>query len=352
MPPQNKDPIHPYTVEESDLDLIPDEEHHHHLEERKLELNIKGTIENLRNLDYSKVIWRNVILFILLHIYTVYGMYLMLTSCMWKTIFFAYFLYYLSAMGITMGVHRLWSHRSYKAILPLRVFLAACQTLAFQNSIYDWARDHRVHHKFSESDADPHNAQRGFFFSHMGWLMYRKHPDVIQKGKTLDFSDLLQDPVVRFQKKFYVPLMVLACFVLPTFIPNYLWGESLVTALMVAGFVRYCIVLHITWMVNSLAHWLGSKPFDKNIYPAQNKFVAYLAMGEGWHNYHHVFPFDYRSAELGGFIHLNFTTFVINFCAKIGWVYDLRVATEGLSELRAKRTGDGSHLSIRKKKAL
>lgn len=73
--------------------------------------------------------------------------------------------------------------------------------MACQNDLYEWTRDHRVHHKFSESDADPHNVNRGFFFAHMGWLMCKKHPDVMRKGKAVDCSDLLRDPVIRFQKK-------------------------------------------------------------------------------------------------------------------------------------------------------
>lgn len=106
-----------------------------------------------------------------------------------------------AAFGITAGAHRLWSHKAYKARLPLRIFLMILQTIAFQNCIYEWARDHRVHHKFTDTDADPHNASRGFFFSHMGWLLIRKHPEVKEKGKLIDMSDLEQDPVVMFQKK-------------------------------------------------------------------------------------------------------------------------------------------------------
>ncbi len=70
-----------------------------------------------------------------------------------------------------------------------------------QNDIYEWARDHRVHHKYSETDADPHNATRGFFFSHVGWLLVKKHPDVLNKGKTIDLSDLWADPIIRFQRR-------------------------------------------------------------------------------------------------------------------------------------------------------
>lgn len=104
-------------------------------------------------------------------------------------------------MGITAGAHRLWAHRTYAAKLPLRILLMIMQTTALQNHIYEWTRDHRVHHKFTETDADPHNAKRGFFFSHVGWLMVRKHKDVFIKGKTVDLSDLEADPVVMFQKK-------------------------------------------------------------------------------------------------------------------------------------------------------
>ncbi|KAL7643600.1 UNVERIFIED_CONTAM: hypothetical protein RMT77_005583 [Armadillidium vulgare] len=351
MPPQNQD-VCTSSLDEEDFELIPEDEQHHHMEERKLEINFKQIYRNLKNLDYSKVSWRNVTLFVLLHIYSVYGLYLLFTACMWRTIAFTYLLYFLSAMGITMGAHRLWSHRSYKAKMPLRIFLATCQTIAFQNSIFEWARDHRVHHKFSETDADPHNAQRGFFFSHMGWLMYRKHPDVIKKGKTLDMSDLLNDPVVRFQKDYYIPLMAIACFVIPTFLPWYLWGETFINSLMVPTFLRYCATLHITWMVNSLAHWIGSKPYDRDIYPSQNKLVATLALGEGWHNYHHVFPFDYRAAELGGIINFNITTGVIEFFSRIGQAYDLKTASPEMQANRAKRTGDGTFMKKRSKKVM
>lgn len=88
----------------------------------------------------------------------------------------AFFTYKLSLFGITAGVHRLWSHRAYKARFPLRVFLAFCNSVSYQNSIYEWARDHRVHHKYTETNADPVNSKRGFFFSHVGWLCCKKHP--------------------------------------------------------------------------------------------------------------------------------------------------------------------------------
>lgn len=318
--------------------------HHHDMEVREIDINLRKIFGDLRNLDWSKVVWRNAVLFMLLHIYSIYGIYVALFLVQWKTIAFSVILYFMSALGITMGAHRLWSHRSYKATVPLRLILAIFQTIAFQNHIFEWARDHRVHHKYSETDADPHNARRGFFFSHMGWLMYRKHPAVIEKGRGLDLSDLEQDAIVMWQRKHYLPLVLTACFILPTVIPWLWWEEHPVNALMVAGFLRYTIVLHVTWFVNSLAHWVGNKPFDKSIYPSQNPVVAYLALGEGWHNYHHVFPWDYRTAELGGLVDYNITSLVIDFCSKIGLAYDLRTVRPEMIERRVNRTGDGTYI--------
>lgn len=105
-------------------------------------------------------------------------------------------------MAITAGAHRLWSHRSYKAKKPLRLILMLMNCVAFQNHIIEWARDHRCHHKWTDTDADPHNVNRGFFFSHMGWLLTKKHPMVKEMGKKLDLSDLYSDPILVFQKKF------------------------------------------------------------------------------------------------------------------------------------------------------
>ncbi|KAI4457616.1 acyl-coa desaturase [Holotrichia oblita] len=105
-----------------------------------------------------------------------------------------------SGEGVTIGAHRLYAHKAFKARFLLRFALILLQTVAGQNCMYIWVRDHRLHHKYSDSDADPHNANRGFFFSHMGWLMSRKHPAVIAKGKTIDMSDLEADFIVMFQK--------------------------------------------------------------------------------------------------------------------------------------------------------
>jgi len=317
------------------------------LNENDAETADGGLEKNIIDLKHAEdrsivFVWRNIILFAYVHVAALYGAWLILSSAKLYTTIFAYVLYVVSGLGITAGAHRLWAHRSYKARFPLRVILAVFNTIAFQDCALHWARDHRVHHKYSETDADPHNATRGLFFSHIGWLLCKKHPEVIAKGKGLDISDLKNDPVLRFQRKYYMLLMPIACFLLPTIIPVYCWGETWTNSWFVATMCRWVFILNVTWLVNSAAHKWGDKPYDAMISPSQNPSVALFAMGEGWHNYHHVFPWDYKTAELGNY-RLNFTTAFIDFFAKIGWAYDLKSVSPEIIQKRVERTGDGTH---------
>ncbi|XP_050532112.1 acyl-CoA Delta-9 desaturase-like isoform X2 [Daktulosphaira vitifoliae] len=289
------------------------------------------------------IVWQNVIASIILHIGAVYGFYLVFTGHLYgKTIIYAYLVLMFSGMGITVGAHRLWSHRCFNARLPLRILLATFQTLAFQNHIYEWVRDHRVHHKFTDTDADPYNSARGFFFSHIGWLLVRKHKDVYGKGKTIDMRDLEDDPVVMWQKKYYLLLVPIVAFILPSLVPYLLWNEQFWYSLLFVGLSRYMFALHSTWLVNSAAHIWGVRPYDKNISPTDNKTVAFLAFGEGWHNYHHTFPWDYKAAELGNY-RLNFSTAFIDICAWLGLAYNLKTANASLVNKRLQRTGESSN---------
>uniref|UniRef100_A0A1B0CEY1 Putative fatty acid desaturase n=1 Tax=Lutzomyia longipalpis TaxID=7200 RepID=A0A1B0CEY1_LUTLO len=258
------------------------------------------------------------------------------------TVLWAFLVGGIGGFGVTAGAHRLWSHRSYKAKTQLRVILALCFSVAGQNTIFDWTRDHRVHHKFSETDADPHNSNRGFFFAHVGWLMMKKHPDVIRKGNQVDMSDILADPVVQWHQKYFVPLKILLCFVIPSVTPVYFWNEEWAIAIFTMAFIRYVFQLNFTWLVNSAAHMWGNKPFDRKINPSENLGVSLVSMGEGWHNYHHTFPWDYKAAEIGDFRY-NITTSIINLFAKIGWAYDLKQPSKELIRKTIERSGDGSH---------
>ncbi|XP_067616966.1 acyl-CoA Delta-9 desaturase [Eurosta solidaginis] len=293
-----------------------------------------------------EIVWFNVMLFVVLHSMAFYGIYLIYAENAYLEFVISYLYAMLGGLGITAGVHRLWSHRAYKARLPLRIFLMLCQSLAFQNSIYEWCRDHRVHHKFTDTNADPHNSGRGFFFAHMGWLMCKKHSDVTERGKNVDMSDILADPVVRFQKKYYFLVMPICCFVIPAIIPYFVLGSSLKVCFFVCSMLRYTISLHATWLVNSAAHFYGMRPYEKNISSVDSKAVAIIAFGEGWHNYHHVFPWDYKAGELGTYQY-NWTTAFLDFMAYIGQAYDLKSVPKEMILKRVQRTGDGTHLSVK-----
>jgi len=314
----------PEIEEERDSGLATDETD----EEREVKVEAE--------LDYKmEIVWSNIVKFIILHLMALYSLTLLAEMSPYSWLWLVA-TYLFSGAGITAGAHRLWSHRTYKAKLPLRLFLLLGNSMAGENSVYTWCRDHRTHHKYSETEADPHNAKRGFLFSHIGWLCVRKHPRVISAGRNINLDDLASDKLVMFQHRHYLAFFLVFAFILPTIIPNILWGESLFTAYFISV-LRYVSVLHATWLVNSAAHMFGMKPYDVKIGPVENMAVSVLAMGEGFHNYHHTFPYDYSTSEWGP--HLNITTAFIDFMAMIGQAYDLRKPSASTLRARVARTG-------------
>jgi stearoyl-CoA desaturase (Delta-9 desaturase) len=224
-----------------------------------------------------EIVWRNVVLFLILHASAVYGFILPKKNI--STYVMGWAFGFIVAFGTTVGAHRFYTHRTFKANTKLRFMLVLFQTMAVQNSMYEWVRDHRVHHKFTDTNADPHNSKRGFFFSHIGWLMCKKHPEVKKFGGRIDMSDLEADPIVMFQHKYYLLLSLILGFVLPIWFTCYL-GEPFVTVWN-GHIFRYLTGLHIVWMVNSVAHIWGTKPYDKGISPTDSYLVGIAALGEG-----------------------------------------------------------------------
>ncbi|CAG2107204.1 unnamed protein product [Medioppia subpectinata] len=293
-----------------------------------------------RELVYHHIIWMPFV-----HLCGIYGLYLAVTAVQYKTIFFMDLMALFASFGTLCGAHRLWSHRSFKAKLPFQIILMVLSTLAFQSPAYEWARDHRLHHKYSDTDADPHNSRRGFFFSHIGWLMCRKHPEVKEKGKTIDVSDLDSDPLLQFQKKYYLLLGAFIWGLGPAYIPHWLWDEPLWSSWFVCVMLRYCVSLNTTFLINSAAHMYGMKPYDKSIVPVEAHMRHFL-VGEGFHNYHHTFPMDYSASELGAIDTFNPATAFIDMFAAIGWAYDLKKPSNDVVKRRQTRCGD-IHYSFR-----
>jgi stearoyl-CoA desaturase (delta-9 desaturase) len=199
-------------------------------------------------------------------------------------------LYMVSGLGITVGYHRLISHRSFMCSDWVKTVLLVAGGWALQNSALKWGADHIRHHAACDQDADPYNAQRGFWHSHCGWLF--------SDGRYSDekyASRLKQDPVILWQHRYYVPI-VLSGLALP-FLIGFLHGGWLsgVGCFMLAGVGRTFAVLNSTFCINSVCHLWGSQPHSQADSSRDSWFVSLLTFGEGYHNYHHTYQSDYRN---------------------------------------------------------
>jgi stearoyl-CoA desaturase (Delta-9 desaturase) len=162
------------------------------------------------------------------------------------------FLYYIpTGLGITAGYHRLWAHRSYTASLPVQLLLACTGAAAVQGSIRWWSRGHRAHHRYTDTLKDPYNANRGFWYSHMGWMLWKGDPRDVGRA---DISDLDEDWIVRFQHKHYLPVALAFGIGFPSVVAGLGWGDWWGGAVY-AGILRFFFVQQATFCVNSLAHW-------------------------------------------------------------------------------------------------
>nr|WP_136252660.1 fatty acid desaturase [Ningiella ruwaisensis] len=201
-------------------------------------------------------------------------------------------LFFFTGMSITAGYHRLWSHKTYDAHPIVKVVLAIGGAMAVQNSILHWSSDHRVHHRHVDvNDKDPYSAKKGFWFSHIGWML-REY----QAERYSDYSncrDLQKDKVVMWQHNYYLPIVLIANFGI-TGILGWLNGD-VIGMILIAGVARLVAVHHVTFFINSLAHIWGKRPYTDTNTARDNGILAFFTFGEGYHNYHHIFEYDYRN---------------------------------------------------------
>ena len=203
------------------------------------------------------------------------------------------FAFYMIATGlsITGGYHRLWSHKSYRAHWSVRLFYAIFGAAACQNSILAWSCDHRSHHRFvDDHDKDPYSASRGFWFSHVGWV-FRDYPRHITDNSNV--QDLMRDPIVVWQHKYYLPLAALTNLVIPLLL-GFAVGRP-TGVLLLCFFLRVVLNHHFTFFINSLAHIWGARPYSEESSARDNALLAFLTYGEGYHNFHHTFQHDFRN---------------------------------------------------------
>jgi stearoyl-CoA desaturase (delta-9 desaturase) len=244
------------------------------------------------------------------------------------TAILTFIMYAWTGMGITGGYHRLWSHRAYSARYPVRLMLALGGAGAFEGSIKWWCRNHRAHHRYTDTAKDPYNALNGFFYSHLGWMIVKQNAKQVGWA---DISDLQRDPMVQWQHKYYAPVAIFIGIVLPTLIAG-LWGDF-AGGYFFAGMLRMVIVHHATFFVNSLAHTFGDKTFS-DLHTSFDSFItAILTLGEGYHNYHHEFPQDYRNGIKA--YHYDPTKWLIGFLSWFGLTYNLHQIAD--SEIKKAR---------------
>jgi stearoyl-CoA desaturase (delta-9 desaturase) len=224
---------------------------------------------------------------------------------------------YLNGLSITGGYHRLWAHKAYEAHPALKWFFAFWGAGALQNSILIWASDHRRHHRYvDDNDRDPYSAGRGLWFSHMGWML-RKY-----RTNEQDFSnarDLQRDPVVVWQDKHYVALTTFMNLGLPLALGW--WHGDIIGTVLLVGLLRLVVNHHVTFFINSLAHFWGTRPYTETNSARDNGFLAFLTYGEGYHNYHHIFQADYRNGIR--WWQWDPTKWMINLCSRVGLASDL-----------------------------
>ena len=205
----------------------------------------------------------------------------------WKNLALMMALYVATGLGITVGYHRLLSHRSFKTERWLTRTLATVGSIAMQGGPLRWAADHRTHHFHSDGERDPHDIKRGLFFAHMGWLFFL-FPDAYDQQRIHHHTkDLSSDRYLRWLDRYhYLPGLMLGGLLLLTGgVGLFLWGFC----------TRLVVLYHSTWLVNSAAHRWGNRRFGYAV-GHNNWVVALLAFGEGWHNNHHAWP---SSAQQG-----------------------------------------------------
>jgi stearoyl-CoA desaturase (delta-9 desaturase) len=246
----------------------------------------------------------------------------------WHDVVIAVVMYAISGHGVTVGYHRHFTHGSFKAKRGLKVALAVAGSLAIEGPVVRWVADHRRHHAFSDREGDPHSPWRygetvpalikGLWWAHTGWLF-----DVEQTPRGKYAPDLMADTDIRKVDSAF-PALVAVSMLLPPLVGG-LWSMSwqgALTAFFWGSLVRVALLHHVTWSINSICHTIGQRPFKSRDKSGNVWWLAFLSMGESWHNLHHADPTCARHGVEKGQIDSSART--IWLFEKLGWAYDIR----------------------------
>lgn len=233
------------------------------------------------------------------------------------------FFFISTGLSITLGYHRLFSHLSFQASWPVKVFTLLFGAAAFEGSALEWCADHRRHHKFVDQDDDPYDISKGFFHAHIGWLLFRTGPDTPLTW----VRDLQKDRLAVWQHQYYVPIAMGMSFALPALIGWFVGGPvAALGAFLMAGVARVVFVHHMTFFINSLCHWIGDRPYSTDCSARDSMLMAFFTFGEGYHNFHHEFQHDYRNGVKPW--QFDPTKWTIWLLSKLGFARDLRTVPE------------------------
>lgn len=234
-----------------------------------------------------------------------------------------------TVFGISAGYHRLFSHRSYETGTLLRGLLLVLGATSFQTSALTWASAHRRHHRHVDTNLDPYNARRGFWYSHIGWVLERK----VEPVPAVPVPDLEKDPLLRWQHRFVIPIGVFFGLVLPGLI-GWLYGDPW-GGFLLGGLLRLVVTYHLTFSINSLVHKFGTQPYSERSSARDSVLAALLTMGEGYHNYHHAFPADYRNGA--GRHAFDPTKWTLRVLERLGLVWNVkRTPTHVIARARVR----------------
>lgn len=241
--------------------------------------------------DDGPILWVNTIFLSLSPILTLLlvPIYLWYSGSHWALWVSAFVMWIFSGLGITIGYHRLFAHRSYEGSALWRFLSLVAGASALQNSAIVWAASHRRHHRHTDHDGDPYDATRGFWWAHMKWIFH----DNDQVDDLSNVPDLKADPLVVWQQKWYWVIALVMNVAVPLGLGLLIgrpWGM-----LLFAGLARVVFTHQATFSINSLCHILGTQPWSENNTSRDSWICAYLTFGEGYHNFHHTFPADYRN---------------------------------------------------------
>jgi len=246
----------------------------------------------------------------------------------WHDIVIAVVMYAISGHGVTVGYHRHFTHGSFKANRGLKVALAVAGSLAIEGPVVRWVADHRRHHAFSDREGDPHSPWRygetvpalikGLWWAHTGWLF-----DVEQTPRGKYAPDLMADKDIRKVDRAF-PTLVAVSMLLPPLVGG-LWSMSwqgALTAFFWGSLVRVSLLHHVTWSINSICHTIGQRPFKSRDKSGNVWWLAFLSMGESWHNLHHADPTCARHGVEKG--QIDSSARIIWLFEKLGWAKDIR----------------------------